>query len=231
MENTLPAFSRAWEQGADGVELDVHLSRDGQIVVFHDAYLERLTEGEGRVADHDAAALSRLPFRRFHDWKAIHIPTLDDIARTMPDDRKLFIEVKCGTEIVAPLVSFLERYPGLKSRIRLLSFDPDVAEALEEGLPGTGVYINVAPGDPIGLELAFQRAARKRLEGISIGYHSGINHEVAAMFHRNRFGFAVWTVNDIETARTMRDIGVDFLMTDYPARMMDGLKSSVESAG
>ena len=95
-ENTLPAFARAVEQGADGIELDVHLSRDGELVVIHDETLDRTTDGAGWVKDRTLAELRALRADNgLPGFAEARIPTLREVLDLLrPTDLLLNIELK-----------------------------------------------------------------------------------------------------------------------------------------
>ena len=126
-ENTLEAFRLAMEQGAEGIELDVHLSADGELVVIHDETLERTTNGTGLVKDHTLAQLQALRAdNHMEGFEAARIPTLRQVLELVrPGDMQVNIELKTGIlwyegieEKTLELVKELgERYPNLKSRV------------------------------------------------------------------------------------------------------------------
>ena len=95
-QNTLPAFELAWAMGVHGVELDVQCTRDGEIVVFHDDTLNKLTNGTGRIQDHDAAELMRLDAGAHFStaYTGTRIPTLAQVLRALPLGRWVNIELK-----------------------------------------------------------------------------------------------------------------------------------------
>lgn len=97
-ENTIEAFQLAVEQGADGIELDVHLSKDGYVVVAHDETLERVSDGTGRIVDHTLAQLQALTFNRTHpDFSRAKMPLLEQVlALIAPTDLTINIEIKSG---------------------------------------------------------------------------------------------------------------------------------------
>lgn len=104
-ENTLMAFAAAVQMGADAIELDVHLTQDGQVVVIHDERVERTTNGNGRVAEMTWAELSRLDAGT---WKGsgfwgLRIPRLQDVLKWLPADIGLNIELKGEPDTVIPL--------------------------------------------------------------------------------------------------------------------------------
>ena len=106
-ENTLEAFLGAVEKGADGVELDVRLSRDGRVVVMHDRCIDRTTNGCGPVGIHTLAELKRLDAGSwFHPrFRSASVPTLDEVFDALPSDFLVAVELKVRGWGVKPLVS------------------------------------------------------------------------------------------------------------------------------
>jgi glycerophosphoryl diester phosphodiesterase len=116
LENTLPAFLHALERGADGVELDVQLTRDGEVIVFHDADLLRLAGRHERVENLSWDELSQVVLLR-----GGKIPRLSDLLAVWPTDRWLNVELKAGGAAIGrEAVRVLEGRP----RVLLSSFDP-----------------------------------------------------------------------------------------------------------
>ena len=154
-ENTLAAFDEALRQGADGIELDVQLSRDGVPVVYHDRTLVRAGGGRRRVARLDAAELTRLDpgarvDRRFGGQ---HIPTLEAVLRRYSRRTRLWVEIKthegaAGRERHAQLaatVARMIRQMRLESRVLLVSFDVGVLEAATREAPTVRPVLNLKP--------------------------------------------------------------------------------------
>lgn len=99
-ENTIPAFALAAEQGADGVELDIQLTRDGEIVVIHDETIDRVSNGTGRVMDYSLEELKRLNFNKnFPQFGFVTIPTLEEVFSLLKDSG-LVVNVELKTNIV-----------------------------------------------------------------------------------------------------------------------------------
>lgn len=108
-ENTLPAFALALGQGADGIELDVHLTRDDEVVVIHDETLERTTNGHGWVADHTLAQLRELDASYGRaDFAGVKIPTLAEV-----------LELLAGSDAVANVELKTDQLPyrGIEERV------------------------------------------------------------------------------------------------------------------
>ena len=123
-ENTLAAIRLGWAQGADAVEIDVHCSKDGHVVVIHDADLRRTAGVSRRVA---AQTLNELKAFDVGSWKDArfadeHIPTLAGAMATVPDGKRLFVEVKCGPECVPAFVKTFHASGKAASQIVPIGF-------------------------------------------------------------------------------------------------------------
>jgi glycerophosphoryl diester phosphodiesterase len=141
-ENTLAAFDLGMAAGADGLELDVHLSRDGVVVVHHDDTLERTTDGTGVLAALTAAELARVdagcrfvaggayPFRN----QGVGIPTLGDVLRRYPDTR-IIVEMKVDSRAMGEAVAREVRAAGAAERVCAAGFGVRSAAAARAALP------------------------------------------------------------------------------------------------
>ena len=129
-ENTPAAFKLAIEQGADGLELDVHLTKDGEVVVAHDLQLERVSDGIGRICDYTLAELKQLNFNKtFPDSPRCVLPTLAEVYEMVAaTERELVVNVELKTiEMLYPdmpekLIQ-LEQKHGMAGRILYSSFN------------------------------------------------------------------------------------------------------------
>jgi len=220
-ENTMPAFQGAVDLGYRYLELDVHLSRDGAVVVFHDDRLERLTDGSGKVWDHTWEELRTLDAAHNFDEEGGHplrgagirIPLLEELARTFPDTLlNIDLKQKGIEEVVAGLIERI----GAEDRVLIGSFR-DWRIATFRRLTHGRVALSAGPREvaralaacrlrlPIGgpadaLQIP-RRIASKRLVVSA--------HAAGKQVH-------VWTVNDPEEMRALIDIGVDGIITDRP---------------
>ena len=136
-ENTLPAFRLAWRQGADAAELDVRLSRDGRIVVMHDATAHRAGGLDRKVCSLTLAELRALDFGRWKGakWAGTRIPTLDEVVRTVPAGKRLLIEIKCGAEIIPELRKVLDESGNALAEFILQSFSLPTMEVVKRKFP------------------------------------------------------------------------------------------------
>ena len=231
-ENTLPAFQRAVERwGTDMLELDVHATSDGELVVSHDPTLQRCTDGHGRIAEHTLAQLQRLdagfhfstdggqsfPFRT----QGIRIPTFREVLRAFPDLR-LNVEVKAEAPGIESAVASLLRSEGATRRVCLGSELDPLAERLVEAIPEVCAFY---PRDGLTqLVLAIKSGAEPpgdpRFQVLDMPLDYGEVRLVDAPFLEGtaRLGrwVNVWTVDDPTTMRALVAIGVGGIMTDRP---------------
>lgn len=225
-ENTIAALAGAAALGADAVELDVHLSRDGEVVVVHDATVDRTTGSRGRVRDHTASELARLdaaatftpagghgfPFR----GRGIGIPRLADVIAAVPD-MPLLIEVKVA-EALAPTVQLLER-TGTVRRAVIAAADWRAVAPARGGVLRTGASTRdltrllFSPVPPAALPYDAV-CAPERHWGVPLPMHY-----LVARARRAGVVTHVWTVNDVAAARRYWRMGVAGIITDVPDMM------------
>jgi glycerophosphoryl diester phosphodiesterase len=208
-ENTIAAFDNGLALGADGLELDVHLSRDGVVVVHHDRLLDRTTALRGPVAAHTADALRRAD-----------VPTLAEVLARYRDPR-IIIELKVNTAALAAATIEVIRRADAVDRVCLGSFGRRVlraARALEPALATSGAREEVR----WALYRSWCRwpVTRVGYSGYQIPERSGRTRVVSARFveyaHEAGLGVQVWTVDTPEAARRLLAWGVDALITDRP---------------
>ena len=169
-ENTLAAFDEALRQGADGIELDVQLSRDGIPVVYHDRTLVRAGGGRRRVARIDFAELAALdPGARVdRRFRGQHIPALEDVLARYGGRTLLLVEIKTREgrtgrerhERLARAVARLVQERKLERNVWMLSFDPAVLAACADEAPGLRTVLNLKP------PRRMTRALREQLTGL-----------------------------------------------------------------
>jgi glycerophosphoryl diester phosphodiesterase len=232
-ENTLAAFRLAWEQGADAVEGDFYLTKDSQIVCIHDEQTKRTSGEERLVPATTLAELRRLDVGRWKDprWAGERIPTLAEVLATIPAGKKIYIEIKCGPEIVPHLPPVLNK-SGLKpEQTVVISFDEKViAETLRQ-IPGIKAYwLAGFRRNPetkeyeTKVESLFATLDRLQPHGLDVQANRDLVDADFVMQLRERgLEFHVWTVNNPGDARYFRSLGVDSITTDRPAFVRQAL--------
>jgi glycerophosphoryl diester phosphodiesterase len=217
-ENTLAAFAHALEQGADGIELDVHRTVDGVVVVHHDAVLGAEVEPRplaGRaIATLSAAALASVRLAAGPDGDRHAVPTLEDVVRLVGNRATLYVEIK-GAGIEPDVLGVLARAAG---RVAVHGFDHRVCRRVADvaGAPPGGILVYSYLIDPVHA----LRAAGARDYWC---WWEFIDAALVDVVHAAGGRVVAWTVNDADVARRLADIGVDALCTDVPGSLRAAL--------
>lgn len=222
-ENTIASVRLAWVLKADAVEVDVHLTRDGQIVCLHDETLERTTNGNGNVRDKTWDELKRLDAGSWKDQRFAgeRIPLLSEVLDTVPDGKRLFVEIKAGKELTGELVRLLKEHASA-GKITVISFDVDALDRLKRELPDVPCFwiVDAERASRFGgwkpiKERVAQQARDFGFEGIDIS-DGGFSKELLLACRENKLELHVWTVDDPERARELAMLGVDGITTNRP---------------
>jgi glycerophosphoryl diester phosphodiesterase len=215
--NTLPGFELAVHQGADGVELDVHFSKDRELVVIHDFTVDGTTNGHGRVSDSTLAQLRELDAGSWFGgaFKGVQIPTLDEVFEAV--GTKLFINVEIKVEAsysdgLEQAVADKVAQFGLQQGVLVSSFD----------LPALERFRQIAPGVPVGflhssLPGEEQRSRLRDLHFEAVHpQHTLIDSAYMGWAKGSGYRVNTWTVNDPMRAAHLRDQEVDGIISDCP---------------
>ncbi|MBM3270557.1 MAG: glycerophosphodiester phosphodiesterase [Candidatus Sericytochromatia bacterium] len=210
-ENTLSAFAAGARMGADLVECDVHLSRDGEVVVFHDDTLERTTGAPGLLRDHDLDALRRLDAGRGE-----RIPTLAELLAFAAGRPPLgvVVEIKNGPyfypDIARKVATAIARY-GMADRALVISFDNLVVREFKEIAPhvATGILFYARLADPAG-------AARAAGADCIWPALPMLTPDVVRQAHAAGLGVFTWTANSQDDFSRALEAGVDGIGSDFP---------------
>jgi glycerophosphoryl diester phosphodiesterase len=229
-ENTLASFKLGWEQRADADELDTHLTKDGQAVVIHDANTRRTTGVALAVATSTLAELRALDAGAWKgsQWPGEKLPTLAEAAATIPDGKRLFVEIKCGSEVLPELERVLESSGKKPAQFAIIGFDYATMQRAKKQLPGLEVYWLASPAAEMNgtiptVEALVERAKAARFDGLDLAYTFPIDHEFASKIKAAGLKFYVWTVDDDSVARTLVAAGVDGITTNRPEWLREHL--------
>lgn len=218
-ENTMAAFRLAVEQGAQGIELDVQMSADGELIVIHDETLDRTTNGSGLVVRHTAAELKTLDASyKFSAYKGEPLPFLSEVlAFLVPTKLELNIELKNGIifyeELEEKAVRLVREY-GMGRRVVFSSFNHYSVAKLSRMAPDIESAILYAAG----LYEPWDYAAKVGAKALHPLFYSVVKEFVDGA-HRAGLKVRPYTVNEPDDIRRMIDVGVDAVITNYPARM------------
>lgn len=212
-ENTMLAFEKAAEMGADGIELDVQLTKDKEVVVFHDYTVDRMTNGTGSVVEFTLYELQALKIKE-GQW----IPTLGEYL-SWASSKELFTLIELKSNGVEE--------SGLEEKVLDAIMDWDMQDKVLVSSEYDNELIKVKQLSPFmrcGLlvypwnETSVERAANLQVECV----HPDVNDLAEETIEQMRFqGFetTTWTVNDESWMEWLVDLEVDAIITDYPNRL------------
>lgn len=217
--NTLAAFTKAIELGADGVELDTHLSADGVPIVMHDLEVDATTDGKGPVKDKTLAELKELDAGSSFDpaFAGERIPTLSEVFEAVGQRLLINIELKTlspRANGLEPVVAELVRKHGLEKRVIFSSFNPFAIRRIKKLLPQAPAGLLYAPDLPIYLRRAWlaplcPHEARHPHYGM-------VNATSMRAFRARGYYVNVWTVDEPGEMRRLISLGVDAIITNRP---------------
>lgn len=234
--NTLPAFQHATELGVDVLEMDIHASQDGVLVVMHDDTVDRTTDGNGRLQDLTLAQIKELdagyywtgdggqtyPYR----GQGITVPTLEELFIAFPQ-MPMNIEIKQREpSIVQSVCDLLDQY-GRRQSVLIASFHPETMVEFRETCPGVATSMTEPEIrryfvlNTIFLASLFNPPG----EAFQVPEYSGSLHVVTNRFVRGAAGrnvaVHVWTINDPADMQRFIDLGVDGIITDRPDLLLE----------
>ncbi len=238
-ENTLSAFIKAFQEGVDGVELDVRISADKKLIVFHDRKLDRLTNGRGPVEKYRLEELSR-----FRVAGNEHIPTLEEVLQLARRYNKMLLIDLKARNAERELIDLIDTYgmtrkviitsmichssrrikqinPSIKTALllykwlRLLKVDPHkFLEILVEG--GWRWYLE----DPVRL------ATEYIADYVHIANPMDISRDLVERAHRKGIGVIAGTTDNLEITRKLVEMGVDVLVPNNPRMVIDIIREN-----
>jgi len=215
-ENTLAAFRAAVDLGADGIEFDVQRTADGMLVVFHDATLERTTNGRGPLRQLPLADLKALDAGGWFHASAAgeRIPTLDETIGALPAPVRLFVEIKQGPAfdggIVDALVNRLA-HADVTGRCEVSSFDHPSLKRFTMAAPDipTGILFSARLMDPVAAAtLAGAAALHPEWDLIA--------PDLVPLAHSHGLAVVAWTVSTADQMERLAAMEVDAIITDLP---------------
>lgn len=232
-ENTLAAFAHAVELGADVLEMDVHATADGVVVLHHDATVDRTTDGTGPISAKTLAEVRALDAgHRFtadggatfpYRGQGIVVPTLEEVLTSFPD-MPVSIEIKQYAPSIVPLVLDVITRANAAGRAVLVSFDQATMDAVRAAAPPellTGMSIPEMAA--FGTLDAAGEASYVPPAPVAQLPYQGVSPAVMARAERFGVVVQVWTVNGADDMRRMLGLGVHGVMTNDPATLEDVL--------
>lgn len=223
-ENTLAAIRAAEEQGSDYVEIDLHMTADGHVIVLHDSTVDRTSNGKGKVGEMMLADVQALDAGSWFskEFAGARIPTLEEIFRSAGKETKLILELKSGSEkypeIERKVVELIEQF-RMSNRIVLKSFNPVILNTFEKIAPEIPrLYVLVADLGLVSVDTTLR--FRKMLSIKNVDFYQVHKLFVTkALVKKVRAAgkkLIAWGVKPKDREKMVR-LGVDIIEVDYPA--------------
>ena len=225
-ENTLASVRLAWEQGAEAVEVDVHLSYDNRVVVIHDADTKRVAGVKRLVRNLTLSELQKLDVGRWKStkFKGERLATLEDVVETIPPGKRMLVEIKTGSEIVP-------HFSQVPSNVAPISFDLEAVAAIKAARPDLECYWVLGwrrdwkrggwlpkPAQVI------EQALARNLDGLDVGANGPVTAAFVKKVHEAGLKVYVWTMDAPVKARQLHVAGVDGIATNRPGWMRANLQ-------
>lgn len=222
-ENTLAAIRLGWAQGADGVEIDVHFSKDGQVVVIHDADLRRTAGVRRRVASQTLAELKTFDVG---SWKhqrftAERVPTLAEAQATIPKGKRLFVEIKCGPQCIPAFAKTFRASGKAASQVVPIGFGLETMRGIKMALPELDVawvaeFKRTLRGWSPQAETLIEKTKAAGLDALDLDGRGPLDAEFVGKVHAAGLRLYVWTVDTPARAEKLRAAGIDGVTTNKP---------------
>ena len=221
-ENTLPAFTLAWEQGADAVEADFHLTKDGHIVCIHNGDTKSVAKENLVVCDSTLDELRKLDVgaQRGEAFKGTRIPTISEVFAVIPEQKKIFIEIKSDAQIIPVLLREIDKSGLKKEQVAFICFNGKIIQELKAQAPQYKAHLlcsfekQVTGKITPSLETVLNTL--KVIQSDGIDANSAMPESFIEPIIKQGYEWHVWTIDDLKTAKRMADLGVRSITTNRP---------------
>jgi glycerophosphoryl diester phosphodiesterase len=225
-ENTVAAFQLAWDRKVSSIELDVHLTQDGQAIVCHDKDTKRTSGHELTIKDNTLERLRSLDVGRWKGdrWSGERMPTLVECLNTIPNGGRCLIEIKVGPEAVPAVVRAIRESGKRPEQLAIISFKAETLAEAKRQLPQLETYFlssfkqdkQTGVWSPSVDEL-IQQARSLRADGLDLSFEGPLDRESIQRIKQAGLKFYVWTVDDTHVARQFAEWGADGITTNRAA--------------
>ena len=232
-ENTLASINLAWQRNSDAVEIDVHLTGDNKIAVIHDRTTNRTSGVYKKVRSQTLESLRLLDVGRNKgsQWADQKIPSLEEVLDTVPAGKKIFIEIKCD-QIILPQLSKILKSSKLKSgQVKIIGFNLKTMSLAKNYFPKYEIFwLRNVDRSPLRFwklnkDEIIYRTLQNRLNGLDIKSHKLIEQDLVDRIKSAGLKLFVWTINDLEEAKRLINLGIDGITTDRPQWLKEKLSA------
>ncbi|HEY0075822.1 MAG TPA: glycerophosphodiester phosphodiesterase [Abditibacteriaceae bacterium] len=232
-ENTIAACKLGWQQGAESVELDIHQSKDGKIIVMHDADTKRTAGLDKKIVEQTLEEIRVLEAGSWKGagWKGEPIPTLDEVLPLIPQGKRLVIEIKCGPEILPELQRVLKASGRGDKEFVIIGFGYDTMKQAKQMFPTIPIFYlsNFKKNKETGavtpsIEELITKAKAAHLDGLNLHHSAPLDQTGVQKIKDAGLQIYFWTVDDAIVARRLQEMGAQGLTTNRPAWLRQQLK-------
>jgi glycerophosphoryl diester phosphodiesterase len=233
-ENTIAAFKLAWKQRADAVEGDFYLTSDDQIVAIHDRTTKRTAGQELDVAQTPFEQLRQLDVGSWKSpkYQGERIPTLAEVLAAVPKGKKIFIEIKCGPEIVPQMNKVIQQSKLTPEQTVVIAFNEDVIAAVKQQIPEikaywlTGFKQEKETGEwKPSLKKVLRTLEAIKADGLDLqAKREVVNADFVKALRDRGMEFHAWTIDDPQDAAYFQQLGVDSITTNRPGELRGKLR-------
>jgi glycerophosphoryl diester phosphodiesterase len=227
-ENSRYAFELAWRQGADGIEGDFRLTSDNQIVCIHDESARRVSGEDLAVAETAYSRLRTLDVGAWKGpgWTGQRIPTLPEVLATLPPRGKLFLEIKCGPEILPPLASALANADLATDQLILISFSAETVAEAKKRFPGHKALwiVEFEPAGKSGagrisLTTILKTLSSVRADGLDAQAHPVVDAAFVEAIRKPGYELHLWSEDEVPRLVPFTGLQVDSITCNFPGSL------------
>ena len=226
-ENTLVANDLAFQQKADGIEVDVRLTKDKQLVCMHDKSAFRTAGKKNLIKESTLNQLKSLDVGKWkgEKWSGEAIPSLHEVLSEMPLDKKIYIEVKEGIETIDPLIEDIQKNKLDPKYISIISFHQEVVKRVKQAMESLTVNFLIAFSSPKEFldEEVLLKLLEFNLDGVGAESHSRLSRNFVELISEKNKKVHVWTVDDIKQAKKYKEMGLSSITTNVPGLIKSAL--------
>jgi glycerophosphoryl diester phosphodiesterase len=232
-ENTLAAINLAWVHDADGVEIDIRLTKDNKIVVIHDANTTRTSGMYGRVRSLSLESLKKFDvgIRKGNKWLNERIPTLGEVFKTVPHGKFVMVEIKSSIAIIPILKKLIQKTSIKNSQIKLAGFGLRKMSEVKKTFPQIEVYrIKRVDRENIilnsyRLNRLIKSAKKYNLDGVSLSYSGWLSKKKIEKIKSAGLKVFVWTVDNPRRALRLINSGIDGIISNKSLWIREKIKA------
>jgi len=226
-ENTLASSRLAFSEQADGVEVDVRMTKDGQLVCIHDKNTLRTTGVEALIKEKTLAELKSMDAGQWkgEQWKGEAIPSLQEILEFIPQGKKIFIEMKEGLHTIDPLIRCIETSNLNTKQISVNSFHQEVVKKMKQEMEKitTNLLVFFESNENNSDKEVLHKLLESNLDGVGAQNHSKLSPVFVNKILEAGKKVHVWTVDNVDEAKNYKAIGLSSITTNVPGLIKSSL--------